>query len=82
MLQFLGTGFTAYLKIQAAWERGRVIPGCDRQVWRKDAGGFLINRSAYEDSASPHGWRIDHPEPESLTRSGEIATLRPVRWAA
>lgn len=79
MLQFLGPGFAAYLKIQAVWEKGRIIPDCDLRIWRLDADGYVIKRCEYDNALSQYGWRIDHfPTPEALGGSNELPNLRPL----
>ncbi|MEO8114104.1 MAG: HNH endonuclease signature motif containing protein [Phenylobacterium sp.] len=78
MLQFLGTGFAAYLKIQAVWEKGRIIPDCDLKIWRLDADGYVIKRCEYNNTESQYGWRVDHQTPEARGGNNELANLRPV----
>ena len=41
-----------------AWERCARIPGCDKAVWRQDAGGRVIRWSDFGDRFSRYGWEV------------------------
>lgn len=53
-------GSPSEFRIQAVWNKGRMIPGYDPNLWRHDADGRVIRRDAYGKTDSPHGWQIDH----------------------
>jgi len=57
--------------IDSVWERGRVMPEADPQVWRQDACGAWMKREHFEREDSDFGWKM-----ESLS-SGDSGSLRP-----
>ena len=67
--------------IQKVWEKGRIVPGNDPNVWRKDQCGAWICRSYYGNRNSQYGWEIDHIRPESNGGGDELSNLRPLQWA-
>ena len=46
-------------QINEVWEKGRTIPGLDRDVYRKDAAGAIIKKTDRQVN-SQYGWEIDH----------------------
>src|SRR5262245_20790135 len=57
-----GTSFTETV-IEQVWRKGSIpAPGIEH-LWRKDACGAWIGRSAYGDRHSDFGWEIDHITP-------------------
>lgn len=71
--------FSQYI-IQKVWQKGRVVPGYDPNIWRKDEFGAWIGRNDYGDRNSRYGWEIDHIRPESQGGSDELSNLRPLQW--
>ncbi len=66
--------------IQKIWEKGRVVPNNDPDIWRKDECGAWIGRQHYGDRNSQYGWEIDHIKSESLGGGDELLNLRPLQW--
>ena len=62
--------------INSVWEKGRIIPGYNQNVRRKDACGASIVKSAYGDTNSNYGWQIDHIKPQSRGGSDDISNLQ------
>ena len=64
--------------VQQVWEqKGRVIPGQDAGIWRKDECGAWVRRDHYGNRHSEFGWEIAHIHPAGPT---EIANLRVLQW--
>lgn len=72
-------GFSEYI-IQKVWEKGKVVPGNDPNVWRNDQCGAWIGRSYYGNRNSQYGWEIDHITPVSEGGGDELYNLRPLQW--
>ena len=63
--------------VQKVWEKGRVDPGQDPDVWRKDECGAWVKRSHYGNRNSEFGWEIDY-----ITAGGseDLTNLRVLQW--
>jgi len=67
-------------KIQKVWEKGKVVPPNDPNVWRKDQCGAWIHRASHHGGrADPlsYEWEIDHIDPNG---GDDISNLRPLQW--
>ena len=66
--------------VQKVWEKGKIVPDNDPNIWRKDECGAWIGRNYYGDRNSQYGWEIDHVIPESRGGGNELINLRPLQW--
>jgi len=64
-------------KIQQVWEKGKVVPNNNPNVWRFDANDAWIYRESYGNRKSMSGWEIDHIDPDG---GDELSNLRPLQW--
>ena len=74
--------------IDRVWEKGEVVPGYNKDLYRKDACGAWIRKSQYGDRTTAFGWEIDHIFPKIKLDSlkvpqeeiNDIRNLRPLHW--
>ena len=66
--------------IQAVWEKGTEVYGCNSAIRRRDYCGAWIDRSEYGNTDSPNGWEIDHIRPSSKEGSDDLSNLQPLQW--
>jgi len=63
--------------IQKVWDKGKVIPEHDENIYRKDDYNSLMLRHAYRNRTSGYGWEIDMIDPNG---GDSIKNLRPLQW--
>lgn len=66
--------------VQAVWNKGRTAAGYDPNSVRLDVCGTLMSRNQYGNTASPHGWEIDHIQPVALGGPDAIWNFQPLQW--
>ena len=44
--------------VQAVWQKARVMPERNPDVWRRDQCGAWLHREQYENDKSEYGWKI------------------------
>lgn len=65
--------------IEAVWRKGQVVSNNDPKVFRKDACGAWIARSAY-GATTQYGWEVDHVRPVAKGGTDDLANLHPLQW--
>jgi hypothetical protein len=63
--------------IEVVWRKGRIIPGYNPDLYRKDICGAVMKRNEYGNRNSDYGWEIDHVNPNG---SDDLSNLRPLQW--
>lgn len=66
--------------VNAVWEKGKIVPGYNAAVLRKDSCGAWIKRVEYGNTNSSYGWEIDHIKPVSQHGSNLLFNLQPLQW--
>ena len=66
--------------IQHVWEKGRVIPHYNPDLFRQDAAGAWMIREQYGNTDSMFGWEIEHIYPHALGGTDALLNLRPMQW--
>jgi len=63
--------------IISVWQKGKIIPGNNPNVFRQDSCGAWLRFSDYGNRQSKYGWEIDH-----ITSGGPdyLSNLRPLHW--
>jgi 5-methylcytosine-specific restriction endonuclease McrA len=69
-----------HLRKSAAWNRAKIIPNFDQNVWRWDCFGTPIKWGDHGDRDSEHGWEIDHVMPLSKGGVDEHSNLQALHW--
>ncbi|MFW6273130.1 MAG: HNH endonuclease signature motif containing protein [bacterium] len=67
-------------KIEAVWQKGKVVPGYNPNIYRKDTCGAWMKRSEHGNILSTYGWEIDHILPKSKGGSDDLSNLQPLQW--
>ena len=64
------------------WNKGEIVPGYDKNIWRKDQCGALIKWNCYGDRSSQTncGWEIDHRNPVANGGTDDLWNLDPLQW--
>lgn len=65
--------------INAVWNKARVVPGYDPNVYRKDACDTWIMLSEYGNTTE-YGWEVDHIQPVACGGSDILGNLQPLQW--
>lgn len=68
-------------EIQTIWEKGAIVSGNDKDIWRKDQCGAWICRALYGKRDNMYGWEIDHKKPVSKGGADTLSNARPLQWA-
>ena len=66
--------------VGAVWGKGRTIPGYDPNVWRYDVCGNAMKFADYGNTASEHGWEVDHIHPVARGGADTLVNLQPLQW--
>ena len=64
------------------WDKGELIPDRDKNIWRKDQCGAIIQWDMYGDRSDKYncGWEIDHIKPDSKGGEDIVSNARPLQW--
>lgn len=60
------------------WEKGIIVPGKNKDIWRKDYEGNNIKYKEY-NTTTKYSWNIHHKKDKVLDGSDDIINLVPRR---
>lgn len=66
--------------IKQVWDKGIIVDGYDKDLYRRDAAGAWIAFHSYGNRDSVFGWEIDHVYPQAMGGDDDIKNLRPLHW--
>lgn len=67
-------------QIEQTWQRAKIMPNNNPDVFRQDYAGAWIRRDQYGDRNAKYGWEIDHCLPESRGGTDIASNLYPLHW--
>ncbi len=74
-----GGGWTQQ-EIFNAWSKGRIMPDQDRNIYRWDRCGQVMQYSQHGNRNSNYGWEIDHINPVNNGGTDIDNNLQPLNW--
>ncbi|PKP22532.1 MAG: hypothetical protein CVU05_03510 [Bacteroidetes bacterium HGW-Bacteroidetes-21] len=68
--------------INRVWEKAKVVPGVNSNLYRKDEHNAWIKRDNYANTKMPlsFGWCIEYIKPITSGGHPKIENLRPMHW--
>ena len=68
-------------KEQLVWEKGIIVPGFDKDRYRKDKCGAWMQRNLRGNGTGLSlQWEIDHRNPKSNSGTDDLENLQPLQW--
>lgn len=65
--------------INQVWNKARIEPGYNPNIWRKDFAGAWI-RYDYYGKTIEYGWEIDHLRPLIIGGTDSLNNLNAIHW--
>ncbi|MEM8785619.1 MAG: HNH endonuclease signature motif containing protein [Pseudomonadota bacterium] len=65
-----------------AWQKAAVIPGANKNIWRRDRFERMINWNEYGNRGSKFGWVIDHIFPRARGGGDEPSNLEALHYVS
>ena len=65
-------------QLKAIFVKGTIIPGKDKDLYRKDAAGNEIYFPSY-GKETEKGWEVDHEFPKAKGGSNRLSNLQPLQ---
>lgn len=67
---------------KAVWNKAKIIPGYDENVWRRDSCGLVIMYREFGNRETDLGWEVDHITPVIHGGTDELENLQALNWNA
>jgi hypothetical protein len=64
-------------QVEQVWNKARIVPPNDPNVYRQDRCTAYIRRLDYGNCNSAYGWEIDHIIPNG---NDDLSNLQPLHW--
>lgn len=65
-------------QLKVIFAKGAIIPGKDKDLYRKDAAGNVIYFHSY-GKETEMGWEVDHEFPKAKGGSNKLSNLQPLQ---
>ena len=65
-------------QLKVIFAKGKIIPGKDQNLYRKDAEGNVIYFHSY-GLETEMGWEVDHEFPKAKGGSNKLSNLQPLQ---
>lgn len=66
-------------KIDAAWNKAKIVEGQNPDKYRQDSAGAWMQRDKYGKEEN-FGWEVDHMFPKSLGGDENVSNIQALQW--
>jgi len=70
----------SHAELSTIWNKATIVPGQDKNIFRKDVCGAWIAWKEHGNRNSQYGWEVDHIVPLSRNGAHHIDNVHPLHW--